>query len=85
MTPFYVLQFGLTLFSTLALANGMPYFVGLSIYNLAFWVWLGFLVPITISSIIWGKTQKQFWFKQTLIMTSMQIVFLLLAAFILSL
>ena len=84
MIPFYGLQFVLTLFSTLALANGMAYFVGLSIYNVVIWLWLGFLVPTTISSIIWGRTQKKYWLQQTGIMLSMQIVCLMVAAYILT-
>lgn len=83
MSPFYALQFFLTLFSTFALVNlvGMT---TLSIYHLAFWIWISFIVPTQISGVIWGNTKKQFWAKQVFVMVSYQIVGLMLAAWILS-
>lgn len=83
MTPFYGLQFFLTLFSTFALVNlvGMT---SLGIYHLAFWIWISFVVPTQISGVIWGNTKKQFWLKQILVMTTYQFVGIMLASAILS-
>lgn len=83
MGPFYALQFLLTLFSTFALVN-LTVFTPFSLYHLAFWIWIGFIVPTQIAGVIWGNTKKRFWAKQIFVMTSYQIVGLMLAAWILS-
>ena len=84
MAPFYALQFFLTLFSTFALVNGMPFIAGLTIYNVSFLILLGLMVPVSISSVLWGNTKKKYWLKQIFVMISMQITGLMLASFILS-
>ena len=84
MIPFYALQFFLTFFFTFALANHMSLLPLISPFEIAFWVWLGYIVPIQIATIIWGKTKKRFWLKQAIVMTSSQFVCLMIAAFILS-
>src|SRR5574343_23259 len=57
MGPFYALQFLLTLFSTFALVN-LAAVTPFSLYHIAFWVWLGFIVPTQIAGVIWGNTKK---------------------------
>jgi len=83
MAPFYALQFFLTLFSTFALVN-LTMETDLSVYHVAFWIWIGFIVPTQIAGVIWGNTKKRFWAKQIFVMTSYQIVGLMLATWILS-
>ena len=83
MMPFYALQFFLTLFSTFSLVN-LAVFTPFSLYHVAFWIWLGFIVPTQIAGVIWGNTKKRFWLKQTLIMITYQLVGIMIAAFILS-
>lgn len=82
MGPFYILQFFLTLFSTFALVN-LAAVTPFSLYHIAFWVWLGFIVPTQIGGVIWGSTKKKFWFKQILIMVTYQLIGIMLGAFIL--
>ena len=82
MTPFYALQFFLTLFSTFSLVN-LAVFTPFSLYHVAFWIWLGFIVPTQIAGVIWGSTKKKFWFKQILIMVTYQLLGIMLGAFIL--
>ena len=85
MMPFYGLQFLLTLFSTFAFANFMVYATNLGIYHAAFWIWIGFMVPLQISSVIWANTKRKYWCKQIFVMITGQLAFIMLAAWILSL
>ncbi len=84
MAPFYVLQLVLTLLTTLAFANLVPYVTAFSIYHLAFWIWVGFIAPIQIGSVVWANTEKKYWLKQILIMISFQLVSIMITAWILS-
>lgn len=84
MVPFYALQFFLGLFTTISFANLVPYVSGFSIYHIAFWLWLGFIAPVQIGTVIWGNTKKQYWMKQIFTMISFQLVTMMLTAFILS-
>ncbi len=86
MWPFYLLQFVITFIFTVSFfgthemaAKAIP---GCSIYQMVIGVWFGFVLPIQIGSVIWGNTKKKYWLKQIFVMTSYQIVSLLLAAFI---
>lgn len=85
MAPFYALQFALTLFMTFSFANFMAFATSLGIYHAAFWIWIGFLVPVQVSAVIWGSTPKKFWLWQCIIMTAGQLTTVMLMAFILSL
>lgn len=84
MAPFYVLQFVLTLFTTISFANLVPYITAFSIYHIAFWIWIGFIVPTQIASVVWANTEKKYWIKQIFVMISFQLVSIMLAAYILS-
>lgn len=83
MTPFYGLQFLLTLLSTFSLASLAPYLPEYSIFHIAFWLWMGFIVPTQISSVVWGSTKKKYWVRQIFVMVSMQLAGLMLASSIL--
>ncbi len=63
MGPFYGLQFVLTLFTTVSFANLLPYIPAFSAIHVAFWIWIGFIVPIQIGSVIWGGSKQRFWVK----------------------
>jgi Protein of unknown function (DUF1761) len=82
MIPFYGLQFFLILFTTFALANHMSLLPGVSPIEIAFWVWLGYMAPIQIATVIWGNTKKKFWIKQIFIMVSAQFVCMMIAGVI---
>jgi hypothetical protein len=83
MTPFYLLQLLLTLFMTFSLASLAPYIPAFSTYHIAFWIWVGFLIPASVSSIIWGNTKKKYWVRQIFILTVSQLLCLMIAAYIL--
>ncbi|MES2088342.1 MAG: DUF1761 domain-containing protein [Patescibacteria group bacterium] len=84
MMPFYALQLFLTFFTTVSFANLVPYVSAFSIYHLAFWIWIGFIVPLQISSVVWANTKRKFWAKQIFVMVTNQLVSIMLAAWILS-
>ncbi|MEQ1500543.1 MAG: DUF1761 domain-containing protein [Parcubacteria group bacterium] len=84
MAPFYGLQLVLTFLTTVAFANLVPYVTAFSIYHLAFWIWVGFIAPIQIGSVVWANTEKKYWLKQILIMLSFQLVAIMITAWILS-
>lgn len=88
MAPFYALQLFLTLVSTFVLvmfvhfmSKGEPTFHA---YGVAGWIWLGFIAPTQVASVVWGNTKRKFWAKQIFIMISYQLVALMLAAYLIS-
>lgn len=84
MMPFYGLQLLLTLVTTISFANLVPYIDSFSIYHIAFWIWIGFIVPTQIASVVWANTERKFWLKQILVMISYQLVAIMIASWILS-
>lgn len=84
MVPFYALQFFLSLFTTISFANILPYISNLGMYHIAFWIWVGFMAPIQIGSVIWANTKKKYWLKQICTMISYSLAGLMLAALVLS-
>jgi hypothetical protein len=84
MMPFYFLQLLLTLFTTISFANLVPYVPAFSIYHIAFWIWIGFIFPLQISSVVWANTKRKFWLKQIFVMATNQLASIMLAAWILS-
>ncbi len=89
MAPFYIFQILLTLLSTFVLAMLIYYLqmanVGFHAYGVAGWIWLGFIAPTQIASVIWSNTKRKFWCKQIFIMTSNQLCGLMITAFIFTL
>lgn len=84
MMPFYGLQLFLTFFTTVSFANLLPYIPSFTAYHTAFWIWIGFIAPVIISSVVWGNTKQKFWLKQISVMLGMNLVGIMIAAFVLS-
>ncbi len=84
MMPFYGLQFFLTLFTTVSFANLLPYISSFGIYHIAFWLWIGFIVPVQVGSVVWANTKRQFWWKQIFVMVSFQLAAMMLMSFVLT-
>lgn len=88
MTPFYALQLLLAVLTTFVLAMFVHYLemanVGFHAYGVAGWVWLGFIVPTQIACVVWANTKKKYWAKQIFVITSYQLVGMMLSAFVLS-
>jgi hypothetical protein len=86
MMPFYLLQLVLTLITTFVLANNLSFnnLTGVAAYGYAFFMWFGYIAPVQIGTVIWGKTEKKFWLKQSLVMISYSFVGIMLATLILT-
>ena len=84
MMPFYFVQLALTFFTTFSLSNFMYYGSRLGFYHTAFWIWIGFMAPVSVASVIWANTKQKFWAKQILIMLTNQLAGIMLTAYILS-
>jgi hypothetical protein len=86
MMPFMALQFVLTLITTWVLASNIAFagLTGSAVYYYAGFMWLGYMMPVSVSSVIFGSTKRKFWMKQIGIMLGMQFVGIMLAAWILS-
>jgi hypothetical protein len=84
---FYAAQFLLTILFTFTLSGAIYYAglanAGLTAYCVAFWIWLGIMMPLVIGGVIWGNTKKEVWCKQIFVMAAYQLVGIMLAALIL--
>ncbi len=85
MTPFYGLQLFITIVTTLVLALFIQAVPMLSPFAVASFIWLGFVVPTQISSVIWGKDQRKYFLLKLSIMAVNAFISLMLAAWILTL
>jgi len=72
----------LMIFSLACLIGVLPGYSGMMIGFLA---WLGFVVPMTISTIIWGGDKRKYWCQKILVSVSYRLVIFILAGYILSL
>lgn len=72
----------LMIFSLACLIGVLPGYSGMTIGFLA---WLGFVVPMTISTIIWGGDKRKYWCQKILVSVSYRLVIFILAGYILSL
>jgi len=86
MMPFMGLQLVLTLITTWVLASNLAFggVTASAAYFYAFFMWFGYMMPVTVSGVIFGSTKRHNWAKQIAIMLGMQLIGILLAAFILT-
>lgn len=84
MMPMLGIQFVGTVITTVVLAHLLSILPDYSAYTLAILIWLGFIVPIQVSAIMFGGTESKWMVKKALIMTGGALACLLVAAFILS-
>jgi p-aminobenzoyl-glutamate transporter AbgT len=78
-------QFVITFVTTVVLAflkTGLPPYW--SVYGLAFFSWLGFVVPTQVAAVLFGGTEPQWVVKKILIMAGGSLLCLEAAAYILS-
>lgn len=69
MGPYYGLQFLVTVLTTFVLAKFILLLPDYSGYVLAFWLWAGFVVPVEVSSVIFGGTESK-WIAKKIAVTS---------------
>ena len=84
MMPMYALQFVITLI-TMYVLSALVHFVNMdkSVW-MAFFMWLGFVMPTQVSSVIWGSTDRKWWCKQIAIMSMSSLVVMIIAGLVFS-
>lgn len=71
----------LMIISIACIINAIPQYNG--VQN-AFMLWLGFVVPMTVSNVIWGGDKKKWWCKKILVTIGSRLIIFLFAGYILS-
>lgn len=59
MGPLYGVQFAVTMLTNVILAIFISYVPGWNAYALAAFIWLGFVVPTQVSSVLFGGTEPK--------------------------
>jgi hypothetical protein len=86
MTPFLVVQFLITVITTVVLAMFLNAFGGMwNPYGIAVFAWLGFILPTEIGSVMFGGTKQEWMVTKVAISAGGGLVCLLLAVFVLGL
>lgn len=85
MGPYYGLQLIMTIISAVVLAYLIGELPNMSPFMVAFLVWVGFVLPADVSSVIFGGTKSQHMMPKIMIQASEALVRLLVAAWIISL
>jgi len=84
--PYYGAQLLVTIISAFVLAKLIVLLPDYSAYMLAFWGWLGFVVPATVSGVIFGGIMEGKWvMPKILIQIGESLVHLLVAAWVITL
>lgn len=82
MGPFYALQIAVTLLTSYVLAHFVVALPAITTYKLAFWLWLGFVVPTQVSAVIFGGVDPKWIPRRIGIMAFGSLACLLAAAFV---
>lgn len=69
------------IFSLACIIRAIPQYSGM---QNAFMAWLGFVVPMTVSNIIWGADKKEWWIAKILVTISYRLIVFVFAGYILS-
>jgi hypothetical protein len=85
MGPYYGAQALVTFVSAWVMAHFMAVLPDTVWYVLAFWLWLGFIVPTTVSAVIFGGTEGKWIGKKIAIMVGGSLLPLLAGAWVISL
>lgn len=85
MGPFYAAQILVTVISAYVLTHFLTNYTDLAFYKLAFFVWLGFVMPAQVSDILFGGTAPKWLGKKIAITTVEALLRLLLAAWVIHL
>jgi hypothetical protein len=85
MGPFYGAQLIVTVLSAWVLAMLIGFVPTYSPYLIALLVWLGFVLPAQVSSVIFGGTEPKYIMSKTAIMAGEALLHLLAAALVISL
>ncbi len=84
MMPWMVVQFilgGLSAFYVAMFASILPEY---SVYTLAFWAWIGFIVPTQASAVIFGGTAPKWMSTKIAVMAGGALACMMVTAFVIS-
>ena len=86
MTKLYIIAFIGTLVTSLVLAHFIDYTESTKIgdaFQAAFWIWLGFIAPLLLGSVLWeGKSLKLFFLNAIYNLVSLVIAAIILTAWV---
>lgn len=85
MGSFYSLQALVTLVSSFVLTVFITYQPTWNPYGMAFFLWLGFVVPTQVSGVIFGGTESKWIFPKIAVLAGGSLIFLEAAATVISL
>ena len=85
MGPYYLLQITVTILTAFVLARAINALPDVSPYQIAFCTWLGFMVPTTVSGVIFGGVDTKWIPRRILITIGGSLVTMLVGAFVISL
>ncbi len=85
MGPYYGAQAFVTFVSAWVLAHFLVALPDVAFWQLAFWVWLGFIVPTEVSSVIFGGTEGKWIAHKIAISIGGSLVCTLVGAWVISL
>jgi hypothetical protein len=85
MGPWMALQVVMTLLSALVLSSLASQMPTVSLYRVVFAIWLGFLVPATVSGVVFGGTDAKWVVRKIMIQIGESLAHLLAAAWVIGL
>lgn len=85
MGPIYAGQLFVTIISAFVLAHFIVELPDVAYWQIAFWLWLGFVMPSQVSAVLFSNTPQHFKLQQIAIMSGEALVRLVLAAWVISL
>jgi len=83
--PLLAIQFVMGLASVYTLSFFLAVLPEMAWYQLALWIWVGFMLPVQVSAVLFGGTEKKWIMKKLGVMLGGSLVTFFGAAFILSL
>jgi len=85
MGPYYGAQIVVTVISAAVLAHFIVALPNVEFYKIAFWLWLGFIVPTEVSAVIFGGTEPKWIVKKIAISIGGSLACTLIGAWVISL
>jgi hypothetical protein len=80
MGPIYGAQLVVTVISAYVLTHSITTIPNLAYYKIAFFIWLGFVMPSQVSAVLFSRTDNSMKLRQIAIMSGEALVRLLIAA-----
>lgn len=84
MAPYYALQFFVTVITSIAVAKFMALAPDYSAYKLGLYLWAGIVVPVQVSSVIFGGTESRWMVKKIAVLAGGALACILTAVAVIS-